>query len=79
MQRAFSRGTLGNRQDFNTEDIVQAIEETVPLAAIARDQIEALKQWAASAGARPASQDMQLVEELRQLTNHHGIGPLEVD
>lgn len=79
MQRAFSRGTIGNRQDFNTEDIVQAIEETVPLAAIAREQIDGLKQWAASAGARPASQDMQLVEELQRLTHHRGIGPLEVD
>jgi SpoVK/Ycf46/Vps4 family AAA+-type ATPase len=79
MHRAFSRGTTGNRQDFGTEDIVQAIEETVPLAAIARDQIDGLKQWAASAGARPASQDVQLVEELRQLTVRRGIGPLEVD
>lgn len=79
MQRAFSRGTFGNRQDFNTEDIVQAIEETVPLAAIARNQIDALKQWAASTGARPASQDVQLVEELRQITGYGGISPLEVD
>jgi SpoVK/Ycf46/Vps4 family AAA+-type ATPase len=79
MQRAFSHGSPGNRQDFSSEDIVQAIEETVPLAAIARDQIDALKQWAASAGARPASQDMQLMEELRQLTNHRAIEPLEGD
>ncbi|UBF26339.1 AAA family ATPase [Kovacikia minuta CCNUW1] len=79
MQRAFSRGTPGNRQDFNTEDIVQAIEETVPLAAIARDQIDALKRWAATTGARPASQDVQLIEELRQLTQHRGIAPPKVD
>jgi ATP-dependent 26S proteasome regulatory subunit len=79
MQRAFSRGTPGNRPDFSTEDIMQAIEETVPLAAIARDQIDALKQWAVNTGARPASQDMQLIEELRQLTHQRGIGPLEVD
>jgi SpoVK/Ycf46/Vps4 family AAA+-type ATPase len=79
MHRAFSNGTTGNRQDFGTEDIVHAIEETVPLASIARDQIDGLKQWAASAGARPASQDVQLVEELRQLTVRRGIGPLEVD
>ncbi len=79
MQRAFGRGTFGNRQDFKTEDIVQAIEETVPLAAIARNQIDALKQWAASTGARPASQDVQLVEELRQITGYGGISPLEVD
>ncbi len=79
MQRAFSQGSAGNRQDFRTEDIVHAIEETVPLAAIAREQIDGLKQWAASAGARPASQDVQLVEELRQLTVRRGLGPLEVD
>ena len=78
MQRAFSQGSLGNRRDFTTEDIVQAIEETVPLAAIARDQIDALKQWAANAGARPASQDVQLTEELRAITRERGID-LEID
>lgn len=77
MQRAFSRASPGNRQDFGTEDIVQAIEETVPLAAIAREQIDALKQWAVQAGARPASQDVQLMEELRQLTIRRGITPSE--
>lgn len=79
MHRAFGRGSSGNRQDFTTEDIVRAIEETVPLAAIARDQIEALKHWAAEAGARTASNDVQLVEELRRFTTQRGIGPLEVD
>jgi len=78
MQRAFSQGSLGNRRDFTTEDIVQEIEETVPLAAIARDQIDALKQWAANAGARPASQDIQLIEELRAITRQRGID-LEID
>ena len=79
MQRAFSQGSPGNRRDFTTEDLVQAIEETVPLAAIARDQIEALKRWAASVGARPASQDRQLMEELRQITQQRGINSLEID
>lgn len=79
MHQAFGRGGNGQRQDFTTEDIVRAIEETVPLAAIARDQIESLKRWAAQAGARTASQDIQLVEELRQLTLRRGIEPLEVD
>lgn len=64
MHLAFGRGSIGNRQDFTTEDIIRAIEETVPLAAIARDQIEALKQWAAEAGARTASIDQQLSQEL---------------
>jgi SpoVK/Ycf46/Vps4 family AAA+-type ATPase len=79
MQRAFGHKQEGNRRDFATEDIIHAIEETVPLAAIAREQIDALKQWAANAGARPASQDTQLIEELNRLTVHRGIGPLEVD
>ncbi|MBP0021113.1 MAG: AAA family ATPase [Cyanobacteria bacterium SBLK] len=55
------------RRDFTTNDIICAIEETVPLAAIAREPIEALKRWAAEAGARTASDDTQLSEALR----HH--------
>jgi SpoVK/Ycf46/Vps4 family AAA+-type ATPase len=55
MHRAFGRGSPGQRQDFTTEDIVQSIQETVPLAAIAREQITQLQQWAGEAGARNAS------------------------
>lgn len=66
MHRAFGQSTNQQRRDFTTEDIVRAIEETVPLAAIARDQIERLKQWAAAAGARSASGDRHLIEELKQ-------------
>ncbi|MCS6815618.1 MAG: AAA family ATPase, partial [Cyanobacteria bacterium] len=58
--------TTGQRRDFTTTDILWAIEDTVPLAAIAREQINALKQWAAEAGARTASNDTQLMQELRQ-------------
>jgi SpoVK/Ycf46/Vps4 family AAA+-type ATPase len=54
MYRAF-----GDRRDFETEDLVIAIAQTVPLAAIARQQIEALKQWAVQAGARTASSDRE--------------------
>jgi SpoVK/Ycf46/Vps4 family AAA+-type ATPase len=79
MHQAFSTRINGHRRDFNTEDILQAISQTVPLAAIARDQIEALKQWAAQAGARAASNDIQLVEELKQYSIQQGIDPLEVD
>jgi len=79
MHRAFGRGTTGQRQDFTTEDIVRSIEETVPLAAIARNQIEELKQWAAQAGARTASINTQLVDELKQYAVQRGIDPLEVD
>lgn len=77
MHQAFGRGSSGKRQDFTTEDIVRSIEETVPLAAIARDQIERLKQWAAEAGARTASQDVQLTKELAQLTIPQGVEPLK--
>jgi ATP-dependent 26S proteasome regulatory subunit len=68
IHHAFGRGTIGDRQDFTTEDVITAIQETVPLAAIARDQIEALKQWASEAGARTASNDEQLLKELRRFT-----------
>jgi len=70
---------FGEGRDFTTGDILRAIEETVPLAAIARHQIEELKQWAAQAGARTASNDTRLVEELKQYTIRRGIDPLEVD
>lgn len=79
MHKAFSQTANAQRRDFNTEDILQAIAQTVPLAAIARNQIEALKQWAAEAGARPASNDVQIAAELKQYTVQQGIKPLEVD
>ena len=79
MHKAFSRREDEQRRDFTTEDILHAIAQTVPLAAIAHNQIEALKQWAAQAGARTASNDVQLVEELKQYTVQQGIKPLEVD
>ena len=79
MHQAFSTRVEGQRRDFNTEDILQAVGQTVPLAAIAHEQIEALKQWAAQAGARTASNDVLLVEELKQYSSEQGIGPLEVD
>lgn len=79
MHRAFGQGIPGQRQDFTTEDIIMAIEETVPLAAIAHHQIEALKRWAAEAGARTASKDVQLTEELKRYTLQQGIQSLEMD
>lgn len=59
---------FGQRRDLTTEDILRAIEDTVPLAAIARSQIEDLKLWAAEAGARTASNDIELIEELKRYT-----------
>lgn len=73
MHRAFATRVNGQRRDFTTEDILRAIDETVPLAAIARDQIENLKRWAAEAGARTASNDTELIEELRRFSQQHGM------
>ena len=78
MHQAFAMKD-GQRRDFVTDDIAQAIAQTVPLAAIARSQIEALKQWAAEAGARAASSDTQLAAELKQRLIQPEISPLEVD
>ena len=80
MHRAFfDKAADGGRRDFTTHDILHSIKETVPLAAIARHQISELKQWASEAGARTASNDTLLVEELKQYTVQQGIEPLEVD
>jgi SpoVK/Ycf46/Vps4 family AAA+-type ATPase len=66
MYNAFGGSGSGARRDFTQEDILQAIRETVPLASIAREQIESLKCWAAQAGARVASQDAQVLQEMKQ-------------
>jgi SpoVK/Ycf46/Vps4 family AAA+-type ATPase len=79
MHRAFGGNTTEKRRDFTTEDILRASEETVPLAAIARYQIEALKNWAAEAGARTASNDTELTEELKQWSIHKRMGSLDSD
>jgi hypothetical protein len=47
--------------------------------AIAEIQIKALKHWAAEAGARTASLDTDLVDELRRYSQEQGLGPLQVD
>ncbi len=74
MHLAFGQsGPDRQRRDFTTEDVIRAIEDTVPLAAIARDQIEYLKQWAATAGARTASNDQHLMEELKRFTLRQNI------
>lgn len=79
MHLAFGEGETGKRRDFNTQDIITALEETVPLSAIASQQIEALKRWAAEAGARTASKDDDLLQELRDYQSSSGIGPIQVD
>jgi len=71
MYRAYAKGTPEARQDIATEDIISAIEETVPLAAIAAEQIAALKKWVAQAGARTASYDQELTAELQRFSARH--------
>ncbi|MEG4047197.1 AAA family ATPase [Microcoleus sp. Pol17_C1] len=66
LYRAFGTFVNGQRRDLMTEDILRSIEDTVPLAAIARSQIEDLKRWAAEAGARTASNDTHLIDELKR-------------
>ncbi|TVQ58412.1 MAG: AAA family ATPase [Spirulina sp. DLM2.Bin59] len=75
MHQAFAEGTEGQRRDFVDQDILRAIEETVPLAAIARDQIEDLKRWSAEVGARTASQDNELTQALRDYMKRRGFKP----
>lgn len=79
LYRAFGSISQSQRSDLTTEDILRAIEETVPLAAIASQQIKDLKLWAAEAGARTASQDHHLVDELKHYHQQRGLQPLEVD
>jgi SpoVK/Ycf46/Vps4 family AAA+-type ATPase len=57
MYGAFQTDTAedSQRRDFTTEDILLAIRSTVPLATIAREQIDTLQRWAEQTGARPAS------------------------
>ncbi|MGV0025665.1 AAA family ATPase [Phormidesmis priestleyi] len=55
MHWAFGKSRSGQRQDFTTGDILDAIQETVPLASISNEQIESLQRWAEQAGARSAS------------------------
>ncbi len=72
LYRAFGTFVNGQRRDLTTEDVLRSIEDTVPLAAIARSQIEDLKRWAAEAGARTASNDTRLIEELKRYSRPLG-------
>jgi ATP-dependent 26S proteasome regulatory subunit len=77
LYRAFGTFVNGQRRDLRTEDILRSIDDTVPLAAIARSQIEDLKRWAAEAGARTASNDTQLVDELKRYSRRRGIDSID--
>jgi len=49
-------------RDINTDDIISALEETIPLSKTAREQIEYIRNWAATR-ARPASGSFYSDEE----------------
>jgi SpoVK/Ycf46/Vps4 family AAA+-type ATPase len=51
---------FSENRDFTTDDIVAAVSQIVPLARTAREQIEALQQWAAAGKARLASRSTTL-------------------
>lgn len=50
MHTGFSRG-----REFDSDDILEAASQMVPLARTAQDQVEWLQAWAAAGKARPAS------------------------
>lgn len=53
-------------RDFNTQDILEAASQIVPLARTAQEQIEALQAWAASGKARLASRAPVLGDRWQQ-------------
>jgi hypothetical protein len=46
---------FGERREFGEADLIGAAAQLVPLSRTAREQLEALQQWASSGRARPAS------------------------
>ena len=46
---------FGERRDIGEADLIAAASQVVPLSRTAREQLEALRQWASSGRARPAS------------------------
>ena len=46
---------FAEQRDFGEADLIAAASQVVPLSRTAREQLEALKQWASSGRARPAS------------------------
>ncbi|BAC91747.1 AAA family ATPase [Gloeobacter violaceus] len=66
-------------REFSMEDIFHSVEQSVPLASIAREQIAELKRWAAESGARTASIDTELSQEIRAIAARRGLDALEID
>lgn len=53
-------------RDFNTEDIIDAASQIIPLARTATEQIQKLQEWAAAGRARLASKHSPLSDRLKR-------------
>lgn len=58
---------FSQNRDFQTDDVLEAASQIVPLARTAQDQIEALQAWAAAGRARPASRFGGLSDRIQEL------------
>ncbi|MEB3196970.1 MAG: AAA family ATPase [Candidatus Sericytochromatia bacterium] len=58
-------GAYAQQREFETNDIVTVLRESVPLSRTAQEQIDTLKHWANSGRARLASQEMPRVRKLK--------------
>ncbi|MDY6782869.1 MAG: AAA family ATPase [Cyanobacteriota bacterium] len=57
---------FSQNRDFESEDILEAASQIVPLARTAREQIQFLQSWAAAGKARLASRDSGLSSRIQQ-------------
>lgn len=64
---------FNQNRDLATEDIVEAIKNTFPLASTAREQINYMKAWAEQGRARSASISNSAVEILSESVEYTGI------
>ncbi len=52
---AAAEPAFGEGREFTEADLISAAAQLVPLSRTAREQLEALQQWASGGRARPAS------------------------
>ena len=57
---------FSQNRDFTSDDVLEAVSQIIPLARTAKQQIEALQQWAADGRARLASRQSPLAERIEQ-------------
>ncbi len=57
---------FSQNRDFNTDDVLEAASQTVPLARTAQEQIQQLQDWAAAGKARLASKHNPLSARMQQ-------------